>query len=156
MFPSQAPIYLTAVLEYTINEVLEGAGLLARLLREDKTSKVMKITPRILRLVIYNDEELKRVFQGVILPFSGGGNYVSKKHLHTVQGTFETSDEEEEEVVVLEEKGGRKGGNETSRAKRGKSRDEEEDAGDSEVEETRGSTRGIGDRDRVRRREKIR
>ena len=155
MFPSQAPIYMTAVLEYTINEVLEGAGVLARLLREDKTSKVMKITPRILRLVIYNDEELKRVFHGVILPYSGGGNYVSKKHIHTVQGTFETSDEEEE-VVVLEEKGGRKGGKKTSRAKTGQRRDEEDDTGDSEVEETRGSTRGIGDRDRVRRRKKNR
>ena len=130
--------------------------MLTRLLRADK-NKAMKITPRIIRLVIENDAELGKVFKGYILPSSGGGAFVSKKHLHQMRGTIETSEEEEEEeVVVLEEKGGRKGGKKTSRAKTGKSRDEEEDTGDSEVEETRGSTRGIGDRDRVRRREKKR
>merc|ERR1719221_217680 len=82
---------MTAVLQYTINEVLEGAGVLVRLLRED-----MKITPQILRLVIANDSELKEVFKGGILPSSGGGSYVSKKHLHQVRGTYETTDDEEE------------------------------------------------------------
>ena len=148
-----APIYMTAVLQYTINEVLEGAGVLVRLLRED-----MKITPQILRLVIANDSELKEVFKGGILPSSGGGSYVSKKHLHQVRGTFETTDDEEEEVEVLRgaKIRGRKGGTKPSRARKGKGRDEEEDSDDSAVEETRGSTRGIKDRNRVRRKDKKR
>lgn len=152
-----APIYMTGVLEYTITEVLEGAGVLARLLNEG--SKVRTVTPRILRLVISNDDELNEVFKGAIFAGSGGGGSISKKHRHKVRGTFETSDEEVEVVEVKKKKikgRGRKGDHESSRAKKG-SRDEEEDSDDSVVvEETRGSTRETEDGDLVRRKDQSR
>ena len=152
MFPPQAPIYLTGVLEYTITEVLEGAGVLARLLNE--RSKARTVTPRILRLVINNDDELNEVFKGAIFAGSGGGGSISKKHRHKLRGTFETSDEEE--VVEVKKLKGRKGDRESSRAKKG-SRDEEEDSDDSVVvAETRGTTRDTEDGNLVRRKDKKR
>ena len=125
--------------------------MLARLLSK-KGTKTPAITPQILRLVIHNDDELNEVFKGAIFAGSGGGGHVSKKHRHQLRGTFETSDEEEVEVI---KERGRKGVKTVSRAKKGKSRDEEEDSDDSVVvEENRGSTRGIEDRGLVRRKEK--
>ena len=158
MFPSQAPIYLTGVLQYTINEVLEGAGVLARLLSaETKTKK--SIDPQLLRLVITHDNELNEVFKGAIFGGSGGGGSVSKKHLHSMH-FVRSSESESESVVELKKKkkskgSGRKGGNKSSRAKNG-SRDEEDSDDSVVVEETGGSTRGIRDEGHVRRKDKNR
>mmetsp|Transcript_9723 Transcript_9723/g.15647 ORF Transcript_9723/g.15647 Transcript_9723/m.15647 type:complete len:156 (+) Transcript_9723:127-594(+) len=60
-----APIYLAAVLEYCVAEVLELAGNVA------KDHKRKMITPRFLMLGIRNDEELNVLTKGVIIPKSG-------------------------------------------------------------------------------------
>jgi histone H2A len=57
-------VYLAAVLEYVTAEVLELAGNAAR------DNKKVRITPRHITLAIRNDQELNKLFQGVIL--SGG------------------------------------------------------------------------------------
>ena len=159
MFASQAPIYLTGVLEYTINEVLEGAGVLARLL-SDESKTTVSITPRLLRLVITHDHELNEVFKGAIFSGSGGGGSVSKKHKSSIQWKMLTESESESEGVEVKKKKktkgrGRKGGNKSSRAKK-RSRDEEDSDDSVVVVETGGSTRGIKDKGHVRRKEKNR
>ena len=145
-------------MQYTINEVLEGAGLLARLLSNEdgKRKSPGSIAPFHLRLVITHDPELNEVFKGAIFPGGGGGGFISEKHLREVRGPFRTS---EEEVAVVKKKKkstgrGRKGGGKSSRAKKG-SRDEE-DSDDSVVVVTGGSTRVIRDRDLVRRKDQNR
>ena len=45
-----APVYLTAVLEYLVAEVLEQAGILAGLMEKDR------VIPKHIRLAITNDE----------------------------------------------------------------------------------------------------
>lgn len=59
-----APVYMAAVLEYLVAEVLELAGNAAN------TSKKVRITPRHIKLGILNDSELDKLFTGVVL--SGG------------------------------------------------------------------------------------
>lgn len=59
-----AAVYLAAVLEYLIAEVLELAGNAAR------DNKKVRITPRHITLAIRNDAELDKLFQNVVL---GGG-----------------------------------------------------------------------------------
>jgi len=62
------PIYLAAVLEYIAAEILELAGNACRDLR------LRRITPRCISLVLYYDEELRRlagrgtIAQGGVLP----------------------------------------------------------------------------------------
>ena len=147
----QAPIFMTGVMEYTISEVLEGAGELARLLRNGE--KVPKITPRIIRLVICNDDELNQVFKGVIFPGSGGGNYLSKKHLVQISGKVAPTSEDDSEVEEITR---RKGGYTTSRAKSKNRRhwddSEVSDDSESEVEDRR----GVKDRKVVRKKAKNR
>jgi len=57
-------VYLAAVLEYISGEVLELASNAAR------SNKKVRVTPRHIKLAILNDEELTKLFQGVV--FSGG------------------------------------------------------------------------------------
>jgi len=60
-----APVYLAAVLEYVVAEILELAGNAA------KDNKRTRIVPRHIQLAIRNDEELNKFFGGVTIA-SGG------------------------------------------------------------------------------------
>jgi histone H2A len=64
-----APVYLAAVLEYMVAEVLELAGNAAR------DNKRVRIVPRHIMLAIYNDEELYKFINNVnntaIIAYSG-------------------------------------------------------------------------------------
>jgi histone H2A len=62
---SGAPIYLGAVLEYLVAEVLELAGESAR------SSRRSRITPRNIQLAISSDQELKQLLNGVIIAQGG-------------------------------------------------------------------------------------
>lgn len=62
---SGAPVYLTAVLEYLAVEVLELAGDVA------VNNKKQRINPRHLLLAVRNDDELRRLLQGITI--SNGG-----------------------------------------------------------------------------------
>ncbi len=59
-----AAVYITAVCEYLMAEVMELAGNAAR------DQKRVRITPRHIKLAIYNDEELKIFYKDTI--FAGG------------------------------------------------------------------------------------
>jgi len=67
-----APIFMTAVLEYLVAEVLEQAGLLSRHVDEKKKKK-NRIDPKHIRLAVIHDEEFKVLFKGGIFLGSGGG-----------------------------------------------------------------------------------
>ncbi|OQV19407.1 putative Histone H2A [Hypsibius exemplaris] len=62
---SAAPIFLAAVLEYLVAEVLELAGNAAR------DNKKSRITPRHIMLAVRTDDELNKLFEGVTI-FQGG------------------------------------------------------------------------------------
>merc|ERR1712165_203861 len=59
------PVYMAAVLEYLVAEILELAGNAAR------DNKKQRIIPRHLTLAIRNDEELNQIFGNCTIP-SGG------------------------------------------------------------------------------------
>ena len=60
-----APVYMAAVLEYIVAELLELAGNAAR------DNKKTRIIPRHIQLAVRNDEELNRFLGGVTIA-SGG------------------------------------------------------------------------------------
>ena len=60
-----APVYLAAVLEYIVAEVLELAGNAA------KDNKRSRITPRHIQLAVRNDDELNQFFGNSVIA-SGG------------------------------------------------------------------------------------
>lgn len=60
-----APVYLAAVLEYIVAEILELAGNAA------KDHKKTRIVPRHIQLAVRNDEELNKFLGGVTIA-SGG------------------------------------------------------------------------------------
>ncbi len=60
-----APVYMAAVLEYIVAEVLELAGNAA------KDNKKMRIIPRHIQLAVRNDDELNQFFGNAIIA-SGG------------------------------------------------------------------------------------
>lgn len=60
-----APIYLAAVLEYLVAEILELAGNAAR------ANKKKRIIPRHLQLAIRNDEELNKLLSNVVISRGG-------------------------------------------------------------------------------------
>ena len=103
-----APVYLTSVLEYAIAEIFEMAGQLVKMM--DDRSSELKITPRHIRLVIQNDDELREVFKGAILPSSGGGALSSRTLRKFKCPTHEDTEDEEEDT-------GRRGARQGSRAK---------------------------------------
>ncbi|NWY77094.1 H2A2B protein, partial [Erithacus rubecula] len=62
---SGAAIYLAAVLEYLVAEVLELAGNAAR------ENRKMRIVPRHIQLAVRNDDELDKLLAGVTIPDGG-------------------------------------------------------------------------------------
>ncbi|KAI9495229.1 histone-fold-containing protein [Zychaea mexicana] len=62
---SSAPVYIAAVLEYLIAEIVELAGNAAR------DNKRQRINPRHLKLAIWNDEELSKLLQHVTISEGG-------------------------------------------------------------------------------------
>ena len=60
-----APVYLASVLESLVGEIMDLAGNAA------KQNKRKRILPRHLQLAVQNDEDLKKIFHGAIVP--GGG-----------------------------------------------------------------------------------
>jgi len=66
-----APVYLTAVLEYLVAEMVEQAGLVARLVGKER------ILPRHIMLAVTRDTELDILCKGVIM--QGGGMDKSEK-----------------------------------------------------------------------------
>lgn len=67
-----APVYLAAVLEYLIAEILELAGNAA------KDNKKQRIVPRHLMLAIRNDEELEKLLGGVTIANAGVTPHILK------------------------------------------------------------------------------
>ena len=60
-----APVYLAAVLEYLVAEILELSGNAAR------ENKRRRINPRSIQLAVRSDEELNQLLPKVIIPNSG-------------------------------------------------------------------------------------
>merc|ERR1739842_102540 len=60
-----APVYMAAVLEYIVAEVLELAGNAA------KDNKKMRIIPRHIQLAVRNDDELNQFFGNAIIAAGG-------------------------------------------------------------------------------------
>ena len=60
-----APVYMAAVLEYIVAEVLELAGNAA------KDNKKSRIVPRHIQLAVRNDDELNQFFGAAVI--AGGG-----------------------------------------------------------------------------------
>lgn len=60
-----APVYLAAVLEYLVAEILELSGNAAR------DNKRRRINPRSIQLAVRSDEELNQLLPKVIIPNSG-------------------------------------------------------------------------------------
>ncbi len=71
-----APVYLAAVLEYIIAEVLELAGNAA------KEQKKQRIIPRHIQLAVRNDEELNKLLGNVVIASGGVLPYV---HEHLIK-----------------------------------------------------------------------
>ena len=74
-----APVYLAAVIEYLVAEILELAGNAAR------DNKKTRINPRHLQLAIRNDDELKKLLAGM---FSHSLSFFSFMYLFTVSLLF--------------------------------------------------------------------
>ncbi|PBK60478.1 histone-fold-containing protein [Armillaria solidipes] len=60
-----APVYLAAVIEYLVAEIVELAGNAA------KDNKKRRILPRHLQLAIRNDDELQRLLGNVVIAEGG-------------------------------------------------------------------------------------
>ena len=60
-----APVYMAAVLEYVVAEILELAGNAA------KDGKKSRVNPRHIQMAIRNDEELNKFFGGVTIAQGG-------------------------------------------------------------------------------------
>ena len=60
-----APVYLAAVVEYLVAELLELAGNAA------KDNKKQRIVPRHIMLAVKNDDELSELLQGVTISNAG-------------------------------------------------------------------------------------
>ena len=75
-----APVYLAAVLEYLVAEVVELAGNAAR------QNKKSRIIPRHILLAIANDEELHRVLRGVTIACGGVLPHIQPELLSKAKG----------------------------------------------------------------------
>lgn len=60
-----SPVYLAAVLEYLVAEILELSGNAAR------DNKKARIIPRHIQLAVRNDDELSKLLKGVIVAQGG-------------------------------------------------------------------------------------
>lgn len=60
-----APVYLAAVLEYLVNEIMYNAGYAAW------RNKKVRITPRHLQLAIRRDKELNKLWSGITIAQGG-------------------------------------------------------------------------------------
>ena len=67
---AKAPVYLAAVVEYLMAEVLALATISA------SNTKKKRITPRHIQLAIQDDEELSRLFGEITIPAGGCGVHV--------------------------------------------------------------------------------
>ncbi|KAL1461534.1 hypothetical protein WDU94_013420 [Cyamophila willieti] len=78
-----APVYLAAVLEYLVAEVLELAGNAAR------DNKKFRVTPRFLLLAIKNDEELSKLLNHVTIAQGGVLPHIEPALSHSVKAGAE-------------------------------------------------------------------
>ena len=77
---SGAPIYLAAVLEYVVAEILELAGNAA------KEHKKQRIIPRHIQLAIRNDEELNKFLGNATIASGGVLPYIHAQLVKTKKG----------------------------------------------------------------------
>lgn len=84
-----APVYMAAVLEYIVAEVLELAGNAA------KDNKKMRIIPRHIQLAVRNDDELNAFFGNAIIAAGGVLPNINAALLPAKKGKKKVSDSQE-------------------------------------------------------------